>query len=107
VRHCDAQFSHSKIKACLALSYIAFPLSAQCYPRLACPLYAPFFMQLHEPGKAGPGVGWRGICSPAFCMQIHAPYACMALYKPAGQKKGAGRTKDGDEKAADFSGRYG
>jgi len=26
------------------------PFSAQCYPHLACPLYASFFMQLHEAG---------------------------------------------------------
>jgi hypothetical protein len=40
-------------------------------------------------------------------MQIHAPYACIAFYKPAGQKKGVERAKCGIKKAAVFSGRCG
>jgi hypothetical protein len=33
-------------------------------------------------------------------MQIHARYACTALYKAAGQKKGFWKRKDGHKKAA-------
>ncbi|MEB6224888.1 hypothetical protein [Pantoea anthophila] len=33
---------------------------AQCYPRHACPLYAPFFMQVHDAGRAAPGMAQTG-----------------------------------------------
>lgn len=35
-------------------------------------------MQLHEAAQGAPGLAWQGSKKSKFCMQIHAPYACMA-----------------------------
>lgn len=56
-------------------------MRTQCYPRLACPLYRSHLMQLHEVAQAAPCLPFSGVTYPAICMQIHAPYACTALYK--------------------------
>jgi len=40
-------------------------------------------------------------------MQIHAPCACIAIYKPGWPEKGVEKTKCGNKKAAVFSGRGG
>lgn len=42
----------------------------------------------------------RGECGALFCMQIHARYACTALYKAAGQKKDLRKAKQRHKKAA-------
>lgn len=35
-------------------------------------------MQLHEVAQTAPVLAWQEIKNSQFCMQIHAPYACMA-----------------------------
>jgi len=35
-------------------------------------------MQLHEVAQAAPVLARQGLKNSQFCMQIHAPYACMA-----------------------------
>jgi len=55
------------------------PARAQCYPRHACPLYAAFLMQMHEPRKTRPALAPSYVFRCGLCMQIHALYACMAM----------------------------
>ncbi|NKG29172.1 hypothetical protein FVB43_03850 [Erwinia rhapontici] len=68
-------------------------MSAQCYPLLACPLYRSHLMQLHEVAQAALCLPLPGVKYPAICMQIHAPYACTALYKAGWPEKGLSKGK--------------
>ncbi|HHK8378606.1 TPA: hypothetical protein ACQVK5_003885, partial [Serratia marcescens] len=60
---------------------------AQCYPRLACPLHVPLFMQLHEQLQTAPVLGRRGTATAFFCMQNHAPCACTLKKRGPPEKK--------------------
>jgi len=50
-------------------------------------------MQLHKVAQAAPCLPLMGIMCPAVCMQIHAPYACTALYKAGWPEKGLSKGK--------------
>jgi len=54
-------------------------LSAQCYPRHACPVCASLLMQLHSHSKTAPLLALLGVSVLQKLMRIHARYACMAL----------------------------
>ncbi|WP_288654071.1 hypothetical protein, partial [Pantoea sp. UBA7232] len=41
----------------------------------ACPLYAAFLMQMHEPRKTRPSLAPSYVFMRGLCMQIHALYA--------------------------------
>jgi hypothetical protein len=49
---------------------------AQCYPRLACPLHVPLFMQLRDPARSTPGLALLGKKSHRTIMQTHALKTC-------------------------------
>ena len=57
-------------------------------------------MQVHDKGRAAPGMTWTVQSGALFCMQIHARYACTNFYNAAGQKKGLGKKEYGRKKAA-------
>ncbi len=71
------------------------PPGAQCYPRLACPLYMSLFMQVHERPQAALLLAWQGIKNAFSYMQNHALYACAHYLTPASQEKGCFRGKGG------------
>lgn len=75
------------------------PLGAQCYPRLACPLYVSIFMQVHEGPQAASLLVRQGVKNAFSYMQNHAPYACTRYLAPASQEKGCFRGKDREEVA--------
>ncbi|MDU1953823.1 MAG: hypothetical protein E6750_20850, partial [Atlantibacter hermannii] len=52
---------------------------AQCYPRLACPLYVSVFMQLHHISKGPPVLAGLDANDPQTIMQIHAYRSCIAV----------------------------
>jgi len=52
-------------------------VSAQCFPRHACPLYGSVLMHLHDLQKSPPGLAGPSVNDPQTIMQIHAPYARM------------------------------
>ncbi|MEN4873941.1 hypothetical protein [Kosakonia cowanii] len=56
---------------------IIYPSGAQCFPRLACPLYGSVLMHLHDPRKSALGLAGLSVNDPKTIMQIHAPYARM------------------------------
>ena len=73
---------------------------AQYYPLLACPLYRSHLMQLHKAAQAARCLPLPGVMYPLICMQIHAPYACTALYKAGWSEKGLSKGKQRAKKAA-------
>lgn len=54
------------------------PISAQCFPLLACPLNGAVLMQVHELAQAAPGLVREGGKKVQKQMQNHAPCGCMA-----------------------------
>ncbi|HFX6064980.1 TPA: hypothetical protein ACIE75_005324, partial [Klebsiella pneumoniae] len=54
---------------------------AQCFPRLACPLYGSVLMQLHDHSGSAPALAAHGQNGQPRRMQNHAPYACNAEIK--------------------------
>ena len=53
-------------------------LSAQCFPRLACPLNGAVLMQVHELAQTALGLVQEGVKKVCKYMQNHAPCGCMA-----------------------------
>jgi len=57
-------------------------------------------MQVHKATFATPCMASTHPADALLCMQIHAPYECTALYKPACQKKGFRMANSRYKKAA-------
>jgi len=60
-------------------------------------------MQVHDAVRAAPYMASTVESNAWFCMQIHARFACITLYKAAGQKKGFRKTNDRHKKAAGWA----